>query len=298
MIIISHFPKLNTGKKMVEENQLCMFDHSLESTHHDYKLTLDELLNELAKFNLTPNQAKVYIFLGKYGSKTAPEVCKALKIARTETYHILSTLQSRGIVSATFEHPITFSSLPVKKAVSTLVNAEKERVITLENKEKHVQKLWESIPEFIKNESNVEENKFQMLQGSNPINSKLLEMVSNIKDEIMVLGSEKDYLKIYHSKFFSKLIDRKTNCRILSSWSEKTEYIFKEIEKKRIKKIKKNIDNKLFFVVRDRKEIIFFTKNYSHSQEELTAMWTDSKALVYSMNLLFDFIWDTSQRKE
>ena len=38
-----------------------------------------------------------------------------------------------------------------------------------------------------------EENRFQMLEGSNPINAKLNEMVSEIDDEIIVLGSEKDY---------------------------------------------------------------------------------------------------------
>jgi len=37
------------------------------------------------------------------------------------------------------------------------------------------------------------ENRFQMLEGSNPINAKLNEMVSEIDDEIIVLGSEKDY---------------------------------------------------------------------------------------------------------
>ena len=38
-----------------------------------------------------------------------------------------------------------------------------------------------------------EENRFQMLEGSNPINAKLNEMVSETHDEIIVLGSEKDY---------------------------------------------------------------------------------------------------------
>ena len=37
------------------------------------------------------------------------------------------------------------------------------------------------------------ENRFQMLEGSNPINAKLNEMVSEIDDGIIVLGSEKDY---------------------------------------------------------------------------------------------------------
>ena len=97
------------------EDQITIFDSENESHHHNYKLSVEELQSELSKFNLTSNQAKIYIFLGKYGSRTAPEVCKALKIARTDTYHLLSTLQSKGIVSATFEHPIKFSALSLDK---------------------------------------------------------------------------------------------------------------------------------------------------------------------------------------
>ena len=107
---------------MAEEKQITIFDEGQNTSYDEYKPSLEELQGELSKFNLTANQSKVYIFLGKYGSKTAPEVCKALKIARTETYHLLSTLQSKGIVSASFEHPIRFSALSLPKAMKTLVN--------------------------------------------------------------------------------------------------------------------------------------------------------------------------------
>ena len=120
------------NNNMKEGSQQTIFDSMEESTLHNYKLSADELKQELSNFDLTANQSKVYIFLGKYGSKTAPEVCKALKIARTETYQLLASLQKKGIVSATFGHPIKFSALALNKAIKTLVNVEKERVRSLE----------------------------------------------------------------------------------------------------------------------------------------------------------------------
>ena len=280
---------------MVEESQITIFDAVPESQHHDYKLSVDELQKSLSKFNLTSNQSKVYIFLGKYGSKTAPEVCKSLKIARTETYHLLSTLQSKGIVSATFEHPIKFSAIPLNKAMKTLVDSEKERIKTLEKQEKEVSKLWESIPEFVQNNIDPSENKFQMLQGANPINSKISDMLSNSENEILILGSEKDYLKLYHSDALSEIIEKKSNVRLLSGCSEKTEYVFEGLKKQTFRTLNDGIDKKLFFMIKDDSEMIFFTKNNTAPSNEIMAMWTDSSAMIYSMKLLFDFIWSSSK---
>src|SRR5579864_9471467 len=115
-----------------DELSASIFDADSGSVRYEQKVTCDKLKDELAKFGLTSNQSKVYIYLGKYGSKTAPEVCKSLKLPRTETYHLLTSLQNKGVVSATFQHPIRFSAVPLDKAIWVLVNAEKERVNTLE----------------------------------------------------------------------------------------------------------------------------------------------------------------------
>ncbi|MDX1533220.1 MAG: helix-turn-helix domain-containing protein [Nitrosopumilaceae archaeon] len=280
---------------MVEESQITIFDATPESRNHEYKVSADELQKSLAKFNLTSNQSKVYIFLGKYGSKTAPEVCKALKIARTETYHLLSTLQSKGIVSATFEHPIKFSAIPIHKAMKTLVDSEKQRIKTLEKQETQLSKLWESIPEFAQKTSN-EENKFQMLQGTNPINSKISEIIENTKDEICVLGSEKDFMKFYHADFLTKLSEEKPGFRILSGCTEKTEYVFEGIKKEQIRKLNDDANDKLCFIIKDDSEMLFFTKNHDSSSNEIMAMWTDSSSMIYSMKLLFDFMWSANSK--
>ena len=220
---------------MREGEQQTIFDSHIGSSLHNYKISADELKKELSKFNLTENQSKVYIFLGKYGSQTAPEVCKALKIARTETYQLLASLQKKGIVLATFGHPIKFSALKLSIAVKTLVNTEKERVKSLEKKEETIIKLWNSIPEFLKEKTDCVENRFQMLEGTNTINAKLNEMVSEADDEIIVLGSEKDYLRLYHSDFLDNFTNKKCKSKIITSCTEKTMYIFDNIDKKQIR---------------------------------------------------------------
>jgi HTH-type transcriptional regulator, sugar sensing transcriptional regulator len=278
-----------------EITQQTIFDSSSGSSLHNYKISADELKEQLSKFDLTENQSKVYIFLGKYGSKTAPEVCRALKIARTESYQLLAALQKKGIVLATFGHPIKFSALQLNKAVKTLVNAEKERIKSLEKQEETIVKLWDKIPEFLKEKNECTENRFQMLEGANPINSKLKEMISEAKDEVIVLGSEKDYLRLYHSDFLDGFSEKKCKSKIITSCSEKTMYIFDGINKSQIRCMKSNIKDEICFVMKDNNEMIFFTKNDDQSMQEVSAMWTDSSALIYSMKLLFDFIWASSK---
>ena len=280
---------------MKEGPQQTIFDSMEESSLHDYKLSADELKQELLKFDLTANQSKVYIFLGKYGSKTAPEVCRALKIARTETYQLLASIQKKGIISATFGHPIKFTALPPTKAIKTLVNAEKERVKSLEKQQKTIIKLWDSIPNFVREKTEEEENRFQMLQGPNPINAKLKEMISEAKEEITVIGSEKDYLRFYHSDFLDDLTGQKCKSKIITSCTEKTQYIFEHMDKKQIKCMPGNIQDKLCFVMKDGNEMIFFTRKDDRSLQSATAMWTDSSSMIYSMKVLFDFIWSNSK---
>ena len=277
-----------------DESALSIFDADASSAIYEQKITCDKLKNELAKFGLTANQSKVYIYLGKYGSKTAPEVCKALKMPRTETYHLLTTLQNKGLVSATFQHPTRFSAEPLNKAIWVLVNAEKERVNTLENQEKEIKKLWDSIPEFNSTQE-VREDKFQMLEGANQINSKIKEMVNSSNTEFLILGAEKDFLKFYHADHLENFTKSKTNFRLLSSISENALYIFDDIDRSKIKKIPTGVHDNLCFLIKDGKEILHFIKNANQASQQMNAMWTDSETLVYSMKMLFDSFWSISK---
>ena len=81
------------------------------------KTNYEEIRDALVSFGLTPNQSKVFFYLGKIGAKTASDIAKAVNIPRSETYHLLTALQNKGIVEASFQHPIQFTALTIKKAV-------------------------------------------------------------------------------------------------------------------------------------------------------------------------------------
>lgn len=282
-------------KKLAETNQTTIFENDPDSRSYEHKQSIDQLQDQFSKFGLTANQCKVYIFLGKYGSKTAPEVCRALKLPRTETYHLLTTLQNKGIASATFQHPIKFSALPLSKAIKSMVNTEKERIKKLEKQEEELTKLWNTIPNYHNEPDVPKEDKFQMLQGENQIYGKINDMIINTKKEFQLIGNEKDFLKFYHANFLEPLDKSDLELKILTNSSTRTLYVFDEIDRTNVKKIPANTNGDICFVIKDNEEVLFFMKNSESGKENIAAMWTNSNAMIYSKKLLFDLLWSKSK---
>lgn len=252
--------------------------------------SLVEIQDTLEKFGLTANQSKVYLFLGKNGTKTATDVFQALKLPRTETYQILSSLQSKGIVSAIIGHPVKFTAIEISEAISSIIDSEKQKIKKLEKQKVELIELWQTVP--IRNNEKVIEEKFQILQGENRINSKINEMINDVNSEVCVIGNEKDFANFYHTDILEN-ISKIDNFKILTVSTEKTRYMYEGIKKNSIRKVPDTVKENLCFILKD-DEVLFYMKN--KSQKDVTAMWTNSHSMSYSKKLLFDELWEKSKK--
>ena len=54
-------------------------------------------------------------------------------------------------------------------------------------------------------------------------------------------------------------------------------------------------EGNICFVVKDNEEVLFFMKNSESGKENVSAMWTNSNAMIYSKKLLFDLLWSKSK---
>jgi len=187
---------------MNSEHQISLFDNESDTSMYKHKLTLDKIRNELINFGLTKSQAKVFIYLGKYGSKTASEIAKALQLPRTETYHLVNSLQNIGLVLAELDHPTKYSAMEMKEAVNTLVKQEQERIDILANKEESISEMWKEIPFFAVETDESKSEKMQLLHGAGPITNKIKEMIGSSTDDFRIYGSVSDLLRMYHSDVF------------------------------------------------------------------------------------------------
>ncbi len=250
----------------------------------------EDFFQRLEKFGLTKNQSKVYLYLSKNGPHSANELTKLLKLPRTETYHLLTGLQNKGIVIGKFGKPNKFDTLPLEKTISILVNNEKIRITELAKQGDELTNLWEKIPSTHVNQEELFDNRFQVLKGMNPILGKIKQITQTAQKEILILGSENDFLKFYHTDFF-EITKSKANLKMLISCSDKTKFVFDDLPQEKIKKFNDKLANELFFIVKDSKETIFLM-NTPH--EEISAIWTESKSVLKSLNLLFNLIWKKS----
>jgi len=87
-----------------------------------------------------------------------------------------------------FGHPVKFTAIEITNAMTQIINSEKQKIRKLETQKTSLIKLWETIPVGRGKEKT--EEKSQMIQGENQINSKINEMV-NTKKEIFGIGNEK-----------------------------------------------------------------------------------------------------------
>jgi len=264
------------------------FERHLLNPENEY--IKKDIMKEISKFGLSQNQSKTFLFLSKSGPKTASQISKLLSLPRTETYHILSQLQSRAIVIADFGKPTKFETVAIEKAIEILVENERTRIDELVSSTEEIVGLWNMLPENVPGERMLIGNRFQVLQGKNSILGKIKQLLQNSKKEVLIFGSENDFGKFYHTDLFEIIKNTKVDLKILASFSKKSEYIFEHLASKKIKRFNEIKGGDLFFIIIDNQETIFFMKT-SQDDNDIMALWTESTTLINSLKLSFNLIW-------
>lgn len=104
-----------------------------ENITNESEYLLKNSSNILHKFGLSTNQSKIYLCLTKMGPKTASQISKLLELPRTETYHILKTLQVKGCVVIINHKPFKFGAVSIEDFLEKLILLEKGKIKKLEN---------------------------------------------------------------------------------------------------------------------------------------------------------------------
>jgi len=279
---------------MNNDEQISLFDNNSDTAMYKHKLTLEKIQNELINFGLTKSQARVFIYLGKYGSKTASEIAKALQLPRTETYHLVNSLQNIGLVVAELSHPTQYTAMEMNHAISTLVKQEQERIDMLANKEASLSEMWKGIPFFAVETDESKSEKMQLLHGAGPITNKIKEMVNSSTDDFKIYGSVSDLLRMYHSDVFDWIEEAPTNLHMVVSPLINIPEFLSEMDSEKVRAIPSDSENKCF-LVNDKKEALIFMRNATHPTRQIFAWWSDSEALVDMMNSLFELSWEKGE---
>ena len=280
---------------MFETKSISLFDDDSTTELSKYKLSLEKIKIELINFGLTPNQSKIFIYLGKYGSRSASEISKALQTPRTETYHLVNSLQNMGLVHAELTHPTKYTAMDMKQAIETLVKQEQSRINMLADKEESISEMWKEIPFFVVETDESKSEKMQLLHGTSPISNKIQEMIGSCNDEFKIFGSLSDINRFYHSDVFDSVEQSNGELKLIISPLDEFPEFLSEIDSKKIHTVSSHSNNKCF-VINDKKEVLLFMRNANHPTRQTFAWWSDSETLVDMMSSLFDLSWEHGEQ--
>ena len=109
------------------------------------------LQEKLRDFGLTRNESKIYVFLSKNGPKKAIEISNEERIPRTETYHLLSTLETKGIITASIQRPTRFSAVKIESAIESIIENQQKKIEELKILKNDMIELWNSFQNISRN---------------------------------------------------------------------------------------------------------------------------------------------------
>jgi sugar-specific transcriptional regulator TrmB len=249
------------------------------------------LVAELQKLDLTLNEARILLFLMTHGSSTASDVSRHTGIQRTETYNYISTLLSKGVVFSTFDRPQKYYAPSIDQVIDCLIQTKQNALLSITEKKKDYQQMIERItsammiPELDKKES------YQIVMGENSINAKIKRMLSEAKEEITVLVTDRNLVNFYHAEITDQLIQLTTKgirVKLRTPCKNANDYISAESDHSTISVKKTDKVVPVNFVLIDNKDIILMLESNSFKKTELCGFYTNNLSMISVFRFIFD----------
>ena len=105
----------------------------------------EPVLKILMEFGLSKIDAQVYIYLAKKGPQTRENIASALNINKQRSYRCLKSLQTKGIVNATFARSTSFSPVPIEKVIDLLIKTKRNQAQNIQQNKEEILTIWESL---------------------------------------------------------------------------------------------------------------------------------------------------------
>jgi sugar-specific transcriptional regulator TrmB len=257
----------------------------------------DEEIRTLARLGLTFCEARVYLTLARSGLATVKTISNLSNIAREEIYRIMPKLQKLSLVETTISHPTTFKPIPMKDAISSLMNQKLKEIRELRREtRKLVHKFRENTE---RPEPDFEENKFVLIPEKEALLSKLKNTVATTQETIDIICPQQAFPQgvIILGEDLEKAMNRGVKVRLIVEKPENLD-CWPEI----VQELKKNpsftlrtITNhpKARLGIYDKKEV-FIASNPTTYAMMSPALWSNNPSLLAIIHDNFEIMWRTA----
>jgi len=107
-----------------------------------YEQTSKFVQDILNMMGLTQNESKIYTYLNKNGSKKAKEIAQNQQIHRTQTYHLLDSLQNKGMLVTISGRVTKYEGVEFQRVLDVFINNELRRIQELQLIRNELCELW------------------------------------------------------------------------------------------------------------------------------------------------------------
>ena len=263
-------------------------------------MSQEKLLKTLVDMGLMKLDAKVYVFLAKKGPQKARDVGRLLRISKQQLYPSLKSLQSKGLVNSTLEHPARFSAVSFEKALDLFVKAKMEEAKSIQQSKESLLSDWQSI---VIKEAEDRAAKFTVIEGRKYVYSKIQQMIQETEKQLLTVTTVPSLIRADQygliDAAFNHPLRSTIHFRFLTEISEENIPSIRDLLNRAPKagfKIKgKNhnlgLQSSPRMVIRDSEELLFFI---TPQTEDDSCLWTNCRELVQSFTAVFEELWRNS----
>jgi sugar-specific transcriptional regulator TrmB/predicted transcriptional regulator len=263
---------------------------------------------------LSKREIQVYMFLAKSGVQSTSFVAKRLKMERVQAYRTFKKLQEKGFIEATLERPTRFTIVPFSALVDNFITAKRNEVANLSDQKQNLITAWESISAP---ESEYPVAKFSIITGKKKIHSKMLNMIEESKNEVIILTTSLGLIQEDIAGIFDATVgpsqERNVQVQIITDVSIENLKVVERLDRNitedklkiKLRHINMNTKNFPRFLIKDEEEAILyapFGNEASVLNLEDEGLWINDKMFISVLKAFFVQMWqggvDASRRIE
>jgi sugar-specific transcriptional regulator TrmB len=263
----------------------------------------EQLIKELMSFDLTRNEAKVYLALLQLKQASARAITNFSNVPRQEVYRVLPRLEKLGMIEVNIGKPTKFLSVPPEEVLSELIERQQEfltrKISELRRRKNTLKTELKKVEGRSAGLAPPEPVHFVLISGRHLINEKIQGMLRNAKREVLWMSPKLEIRRavIYdRDKMLRQCAQRNVKVRILTEIDEKNV--------KEVKKLSRFCDvrhvpavTSLITIINNKELII---GSAVHTSEDLTSgelvhkLWTNDSAHINVMKDFFEKVWSDS----
>ncbi len=102
------------------------------------------MVKTLESLGLKSLDAEVYVYLAQHDPQKARDIAEALETYKRQLYRSLKSLQHKGMINSSQEHPARFFAVSFDKVIDQFAKANREEARRIEEDKEQILLMWRS----------------------------------------------------------------------------------------------------------------------------------------------------------